>query len=346
MVNSSSVYNFSSIKAEFLIRKAFELINIPLPFVTSEQYNSAINSINFILADWLNQNVNLWTLKTDTIALLGGVGQYELPSNIQKIEQLLLRTSTRENSGGTTISNKGGNADNAFDGNSATSCAQTSSNGSIGYLYNSAKSIQIIGIQSNKDADYTLTFQAGDDGDTILYTQELGVLAYKKGAIKWLYIDIPNYYKYWSITENKGQTLDIQELYFNDNIIDTTMTEVSRNEYLSYPNKYSVGRPSIYYIDYQIMPILNIWQTPSVNYKLLYYSAQSAIETLEHYTESINIPSYFYMPLLYGLAEMLAVQYASEKADILRAKYLEYMNGAVTTNTIETPISLGVYGSD
>jgi hypothetical protein len=73
------------------------------------------------------------------------------------------------------------------------------------------------------------------------------------------------------------------------------------------------------------------------------YSGQSLIQTLESYTESIDIPAVFYMPLVYGLAETLANQYAPEKADSLKMRYNEYMDRAVINNNAEVPLTLGVY---
>ena len=149
---------------------------------------------------------------------------------------------------------------------------------------------------------------------------------------------------YYQIQETGGAILDISEVYFNNQLQDTTMSEVSRYEYLSYPNKSQIGRPTIYYVDYQRTPSLYIWQTAAPMYNLIMYSGQSSIETLESYTQGIDIPSYFYMPLIYGVAEMLAEQYAPEKTESLRAKYQESMTNAVINNTTEVPLTLEVYG--
>jgi hypothetical protein len=73
------------------------------------------------------------------------------------------------------------------------------------------------------------------------------------------------------------------------------------------------------------------------------YSGQSSIESLESYTQGIDIPPYFYMPLIYGTAEMLAEQYAPEKTEGLRAKYQESLASAVINNTTEVPLTLEVY---
>ena len=173
--------------------------------------------------------------------------------------------------------------------------------------------------------------------------KELGKITFYKGENQWF--DLSNIlpYESYRIRETGGVILDIQEIYFNTRIVDTVMTEVSRYEYLSYANKFSVGRPTVYYIDYQQTLNMNIWQRPNPTYNLIYYSGQSLIQTLESYTESVDIPSIFYMPLVYGLAETLANQYAPEKADALKGRYMEYMDRAVINNTAEVPLSLGVY---
>ena len=78
---------------------------------------------------------------------------------------------------------------------------------------------------------------------------------------------------------------------------------------------------------------------------LIMYSGQSSIETLENYTQSVDIPSYFYTPLIYGLASMLAAQYAPEKEEGLKIRYQETLNPAVINNTTEVPLKLEVYGN-
>jgi hypothetical protein len=341
---SSGSYSFQSIKAELIIRKAYELINVPLSMLTSDQYDSAKNAINFILTDWFNQNVNLWSLQLNSISLIPNQANYLLPSNIQKISQVFLRTSIRQNFGGQPYATSG-DAANAFDDNLSTACTQTESNGSIGYIYPTPQIINILGVMSNIEATYELTFSGLDKKDSnVLFTKKLPSTNFKKGITQWFsFDDDPLFYEYYQIEETGGATLDITELYFNNQTQDTTMSEVSRYEYLSYPNKRSIGRPTVYYVDYQITPSLYLWQTPSPTYGLIMYSGQSLIQTLESYTETINIPSVFYMPLVYGLAETLANQYAPEKADSLKMRYNEYMDRAVINNNAEVPLTLGVY---
>ena len=354
MPATSGSYSFNSIKGELIIRKAYELIGMPLSMVTAEQYNSALNIINFILSDWTNSNVNLWTLKLNPVFLTPGQASYPLPSNITKVFQVFLRSNVRQlngtpqsNSGDTYDGNGGGIAAYAFDGNPATRCTQNVQNGNISYDYGEGvtKQISIIGIQSYvSNRPYSLVLEASQD--TINWFTVFTLppsYPYKAHVISWFYISDPIYARAYRIRETGGYTLDIEELYFNSISQDTTMSEVSRYEYLTYPNKSQIGRPTIYYVDYQRTPSLYIWQTAAPMYNLIMYSGQSSIETLENYTQSIDIPAYFYTPLIYGLASMLAAQYAPEKEEGLKIRYQETLSPAVINNTTEVPLKLEVY---
>lgn len=348
MPASSGSYSFNSIKGELIIRKAYELIGMPLSMVTAEQYNSALNIINFILSDWTNSNVNLWTLKLNPVFLTPGQASYPLPSNITKVFQVFLRSNVRQNFGGTPNNGGyGGVAAYAFDGNPNTACTQDQVNGLIGYAYSTPQVIKILGVQSNVDREYSLTFSGQSaDYQTIYYVQAIPKTSYKKGITQWFLLeDNLALCPYYQIQETGGAILDISEVYFNNQLQDTTMSEVSRYEYLSYPNKSQIGRPTIYYVDYQRTPSLYIWQTASLAYNLIMYSGQSSIETLENYTQGIDIPAYFYTPLIYGLASMLAAQYAPEKEEGLKMRYQETLSPAVINNTTEVPLKLEVYGN-
>ena len=354
MPATSGSYSFNSIKGELIIRKAYELIGMPLSMVTAEQYNSALNIINFILSDWTNSNVNLWTLKLNPVFLTPRQASYPLPSNITKVFQVFLRGNVRQlngtpqsNTGDTYDGNGGGIAAYAFDGNPATRCTQNVQNGNISYDYGEGvtKQISIIGIQSYvSNRPYSLVLEASQDTInwfTVFTPPPL--YPYKAHVISWFYVSDPIYARAYRIRETGGYTLDIEELYFNSISQDTTMSEVSRYEYLTYPNKSQIGRPTIYYVDYQRTPSLYIWQTAAPMYNLIMYSGQSSIETLENYTQGIDIPAYFYTPLIYGLASMLAAQYAPEKEEGLKIRYQETLSPAVINNTTEVPLKLEVY---
>jgi len=110
-----------------------------------------------------------------------------------------------------------------------------------------------------------------------------------------------------------------QEIYFNNNIDDLPIPNVSRDDYYTYPNKYLSSRPSVFYLDRQILPVLNLWPIPTSDYNCLLYSYKKMIQDAGAlYTNGLQIPSRFYPALIWRLAWELAVKFSPEKAQMLK----------------------------
>ena len=69
MANTSGLYNFQSLEVEKLIREAYENIGISPEFITPQKLESARRSINLILLEWMNKTTNLWTIRSNFLAL-------------------------------------------------------------------------------------------------------------------------------------------------------------------------------------------------------------------------------------------------------------------------------------
>lgn len=356
MVATSGSYKFQSISAELLIREAYERIGILGDLLVAQQLDSATRSINFLLTDWSNRNVNLWTLEEFFIFLQPGVKTYLLPIQVTNVIQAELRTSIRQLLG-TASSEPGGIAQNAFDGDPKTACTLTELNGSISYDYSKRDNVDtgltqiitFVGIQSNEDAVYNITIDASNDNAEWDLLRDLGATTFIKGINQWFNLDNILPYRYYRIQQVNAvegdKLLSIQEIYFNNTITDTTMTEVSRYEYLTYPKKNMLGRPTVYYVNYQINPTVTIWQNPALTYNCMFYSAQQMIQELTSYTQAIDIPSSFYQPLVYGLAKILAEKYAPDKVQMMQSEYERSMQLAVVQDTVEVPLTISVYSS-
>ena len=57
----------------------------------------------------------------------------------------------------------------------------------------------------------------------------------------------------------------------NSSGTDFTLSQMSRGEYLTIPNKTSSGQPSQYFFDRQVTPTITLWSTPDASYTLVYY---------------------------------------------------------------------------
>jgi hypothetical protein len=292
--------------------------------------------------EWTNRRVNMWTRETAYLSLVTNQGQYILPNSVNDIIQANLRTSTRQLNG--TPAASSGNAANAFDGNPATSCIQTAADGNISYDYGAGVTQQInfIGIQSNANETYTLRFDFSQDNNTWVPLFNIPAQTYTTGITSWFDVPAPLDARAYRIVETGGKTLNIQELYFNNNVYDMPLSNISRDEYITLPYKQQQGRPSIYYLDRQLgEPTLNIWQTPSGDYNCIQYSYQRMMQDVGSlYTNTVDIPSQFYPPLIWGLSWRLAIKFKPELADRFKAQYEESLKYASDDNSESVPLNI------
>lgn len=359
---TSGTYNFQSVQVELLIREAFERIGITGEFVEPQKLDSARRSINLLLLEWMNKSVNLWTLETAYLTLTTGQGQYVLPAYVSDIIQVNNRTYTGGGDNIIIVNNKtyrrqlggspyisSGNGGNAFDGNPSTACIQNEANGWIAYNYEPNKyEISLIGLQSNTNTQYSIIVEITQDTIDEVWSELFIIPAqtFTADVIKWFEVPVVTSARQYKIRETGGATLSIQELYFCtsvENTVDTPVAKVSRYEYLSYPNKYLVGKPNIYYLDRQITPILNFWPIPDNTYYIS-YSYKKMMQDVGFagaaYTNNLEIPSRFYPALVWGLSWMLAIKYKPEIAQTFQAEYERSFSLAADEDTEKTPMRI------
>ena len=345
MLPTSGTFNFQSIQIELIIREAFERIGILGEFVEPQKLDSAKRSIDLLLLEWMNKSVNLWTLQSVYLPLITGQGQYTLPVTVSNIIQANLRTSTRQLSG--TPASSSGIAANAFDGNPATACTQNAQNGNISYDYGvgTTQQINFVGITSNVTRNYTIAIEYSLDNAAWNLLFNIPPQIFSIGVNAWFDVPVPIDARAYRIREFGGATLDIQEIYFNNNILDMPISDVSRYEYLTYPNKQLQGRPNIYHLNRQIIPILNLWPVPSNLYNCLLYSYKQMIQDAGAlYTNALQIPSRFYPALIWGLSYHLALKFNPAQVALFKDEYEQSFNIATTEDSESTNIR--IYGDE
>lgn len=349
MPSTSGTYNFQSVEVELLIRDAFENIGISGEFVESQKLNSARRSINLLLTEWTNKSVNLWTLESEYLPLITNQAKYTLTNTVADIIQANLRTSTRQlngtpqsNTTNTYDGNGGGTAANAFDGDPFTACTQTVTGGNISYDYGAdvTQLIYFVGIQSNTTTLYSLVVEYSQDLSIWRNLLTITPQTFTAGVNAWFDIPAPVNARYYRIRETGTATLSLQEIYFTNNVYDTPLSNVSRSEYLTYPNKQLQSRPCVYYLHRKITPILNIWPVPSDQYNCLQYSYKKMMQDSGAYTNALDIPSQFYQPLVLGLSWKLAIKYNPQKAAELKAEYEQSFQMASIEDTENVPLRI------
>jgi hypothetical protein len=365
MLPTSGTYNFQSVQVEILIREAFERIGITGEFLDTLKLESAIRGINLLLLEWMDKTTNLWTLRNEFLTLIPGQIQYTLPEYLLDIIQVNLRNSARQTTPtGVAKSNLGtsydgggaGNAANAFDNSSSTGCIQTAIDGNISYAFGisnpgpnqviNTATITFVGIQSNVTRDYTLVVEQCHIDDDLADPNswkpiiEIPEQIYLVGITKWFDVLTPVEAKAYRIREIDGAILNIREIFFNNNLFDFNISNVSRYEYNTYPNKYLQSRPCVYYVDRTITPSLYLWPAPAPQYNCITYSYKKMMQDVGLLTNTIEIPSRMYPALIWGLSYYLALKFNPQVAEIAEAKYEKAFEIAAREDTEDVVISI------
>ena len=125
------------------------------------------------------------------------------------------------------------------------------------------------------------------------------------------------------------KTIDILSAVITRDSTDFAITRLSRDGYLGIPNKAQTGRPSQFFLDRQITPVLKMWPTPENNTDIIKFDRLVRMDDADDYTNTMQIPFRFYPCLAAGLAYYLAIKRAPERIPLLKAIYDEEFNRAI-----------------
>jgi len=149
-----------------------------------------------------------------------------------------------------------------------------------------------------------------------------------------------------TLTEGQAQetltddVVDILEVTLRRSGTDYEVERISRGEYATLPNKTTKGRPSQFYFDRQIDPVINLWATPeNATDQLVYYYVQR-IEDADALVNTTDMPFRFYPCMVAGLAYYMAMKRAPEKIQILKSVYEEEFQRAADEDEGRTPLKL------
>tara|TARA_A100001035_G_scaffold264918_1_gene246619 strand:- start:377 stop:1282 length:906 start_codon:yes stop_codon:yes gene_type:complete len=122
---------------------------------------------------------------------------------------------------------------------------------------------------------------------------------------------------------------------------DTSISRIGRDSYLGLPSKKSTARPTQYYVDRQITPVIKLWAVPdsSTAYQLV-YDRMVRIDDADGYTNNAEIPFRFYPCLSAGLSYYLAIKRAPERVQLLKAIYEEEFERAASEDRDRATLKL------
>ena len=139
-----------------------------------------------------------------------------------------------------------------------------------------------------------------------------------------------------ALTESTGtytlnsKVIDLLSVVVRRSNTDYALDRISRDAYLAIPTKSTEGRPSQFFLDSQISPVLKLWPVPENSTDVIHYDALTRMDDADTYVNTLDVPFRFYPCLAAGLAYYISIKRAPNKAQLLKAVYEEELERAMT----------------
>jgi hypothetical protein len=139
----------------------------------------------------------------------------------------------------------------------------------------------------------------------------------------------------FTVTSNDGNydlatdVIDILSLVVRRSGTDFALDRISRDEYLNIPTKTTQSRPTQFFVDRQITPVLKMWPLPDNSTDVVIYDALTRLDDADTYVNTIGVPFRFYPALAAGLAYYISIKRAPDRMQMLKALYEEEINRAM-----------------
>jgi hypothetical protein len=140
--------------------------------------------------------------------------------------------------------------------------------------------------------------------------------------------------------EDVQATIDILSGVVRRDSSDIAITRISRDDYLSIATKSTTGRPTQFYVDRLITPVVKVWPTPENSTDQFIYDRLVRIDDADTSINTLQIPFRFYPCMTAGLAYYIALKRAPDRIQILKMLYEEEFQRAAEEDRDKADITL------
>lgn len=145
-----------------------------------------------------------------------------------------------------------------------------------------------------------------------------------------------------------ADTIDALSAVVRRDNTDYALDRVSRDADLNIPNKSTQGRPSQFFIDRSIDPVLKLWPTPENSTDVIILDRLVRMDDAATQTNTLQMPFRFYPALAAGLAYYISIKRAPQRTQLLKAVYEEEMERAMSEDrdraSLQIQPYIGYYG--
>ena len=137
-----------------------------------------------------------------------------------------------------------------------------------------------------------------------------------------------------------ADVVDVLDVVIRRSNTDYELQRISRGDYATVPSKTTQGRPSQFWLDRQITPVMYLWSTPENSTDQVRYYYVRRIEDADALVNTTDMPFRFYPCMVAGLAYYLSMKRAPERAQLLKVVYEEEFQRAADEDEGRTPLKL------
>tara|TARA_R100000697_G_scaffold36769_1_gene48743 strand:- start:3011 stop:3679 length:669 start_codon:yes stop_codon:yes gene_type:complete len=124
--------------------------------------------------------------------------------------------------------------------------------------------------------------------------------------------------------------IDVLSVVVRRDGTDFSLDRISRDTYLAIPTKTTEARPSQFFLDRQIQPVLKLWPVPENSTDTVVFDALTRMDDADTYVNTVDMPFRFFPCLAAGLAYYISIKRAPNKTQLLKAVYEEEFERAMT----------------
>jgi len=125
-----------------------------------------------------------------------------------------------------------------------------------------------------------------------------------------------------------ADVIDVLSVVVRRDSTDYSLERLSRDDYITIPNKTTQGRPNQFFLDRQLTPNLKIWPIPDNSTDVILYDALTRMDDADTFVNTMDIPFRFYPCLAAGLSYYLSLKRAPQRTQLLKAVYEEEVQRA------------------
>lgn len=340
-LKTSNTFTNIQVDTRTFLDRAYGALKLRPQQITPEMQQIGLDMINLVQQDLVNDSAPLWTIRKTLLSLVQGQNRYQLPTATNDVHSCYFRTLSNVTSGATV----------------------TSGPTAIQFQFATPTQVSTANVTFASGASFPITIQTAPDGITwsTVYTGTIYDNAANGSPTVWYDPFINVAALYWQIIPSPvspvngaalSNTMSGSTAQVYNTPSDILMYRMNYDDAFQLPNKAFQGRPLQYRLDRQITPTVETWPTPDllssqnvmVAYRKGYLMDTGTLQ------QSLEIPSRWYLPLLYRVAAELSFCTPECDADIgqmVQAKADQMMRKAWLEERDRSPIRfqthVGVY---